>query len=120
MKAIKAMQVKQRLPTWRAVRRYRCSMVQSAAFPIRWSAGSPGARCRAPKQGMEDRVRQREPQALQQREDQLANAAGQKKATQALHAVPALQRISIWRKWGASTIRSNMRRWCTGRIRANT
>ena len=38
MKAIKAMQVKQRLPTWPAVRRYRCSMVQSAAFPIRWSA----------------------------------------------------------------------------------
>lgn len=99
MKAIKAMQVKQRFADM--ARGQAISLLNGAIRGISNPLVSmiAGRALSGAEARMEDQVRQREEQALQQREDQLANAAGQKMAMQALHAVPALQRISIWGKW---------------------
>jgi hypothetical protein len=100
MAAIEAMQVKQRFADM--ARGEAISLLNGAIGGIsnplvKMLAGRvlSGAEAK-----VEDQARQKEQQALEQRENEIATANAQKTALQALRAAePALQRVSIWGDW---------------------
>lgn len=100
MKALEAMQVKQRFADM--ARGEAISLLGGAigSIPnplVKMLAGRvlSGAEAK-----VEDEARQKEQQALEQRENEIASANAQKTALQALQAgEPALQRVSVWGGW---------------------